>query len=60
MNQQTITFAFLFIDVSRKREQVTNKKDLVLTFRTKVIAGTGLEPVTPDNDSGKFPLLHPA
>ena len=38
--------------ISRKKEQVPTKKTWV--------AGTGLEPVTPDNDSGKFPLLHPA
>ena len=55
-----VYFAFFFIDIGRKKEQVPTKKTLFLTFRTKAIAGTGLEPVTPDNDSGKFPLLHPA
>ena len=51
-----VYFAFFFIDIGRKKEQVPTKKTLFLTFRTKVIAGTGLEPVTSDNDSEKFPI----
>ena len=41
MNQQTITFAFLFIDVGRKREQVANKKDLVFDLQDEGDSGNG-------------------
>jgi hypothetical protein len=51
-----VYFAFFFIDIGRKKEQVPTKKTLFLTFRTKGVAGLGLEPRTSDNDSEKFPI----